>query len=405
MTDPAFDLDTLSVHAGLLQPKGKAAPSVPPIVPSVGYIHPAMTDTDAALGYLGSTPTNPDAYVYARHGGPNQAALEEAVAALEGAEGAVSFASGMAALHAAILTYVPVGGTIVAAEQLYGVTRSLLDWLSAHLNITVHLADFLQTDAALQRIEATRPQAVICEVLTNPLARIIEIDRIAAACQTIHAALLIDNTFATPYLLRPLAMGASAVIHSTTKFLNGHGDVTGGVIAGPKDAMRTAFQLRKLLGAVPSAFDAWLTLRGMRTFSLRMRQQCSNAYTVGQWLAEQPAIKRVHYPGLASDAGYEAAARLFRAGEYGSVMALEIAGIGRAEAFAFMEALKLIRPVTSLGDVYSLMLHPASSSHRALTPEQRTAQDITEGTLRLSVGIESASDLIADLEQALHHIQ
>jgi len=256
----------------------------------------------------------------------------------------------------------------------------------------------------VKRIGAVRPQAVLCEVLTNPLARIIEIDRIGEACQQVHAALLVDNTFASPYLLRPLEVSATAVIHSTTKFLNGHGDVTGGVVAGPADAMQAAFQVRKLLGAVPSAFDAWLTLRGLRTFSLRMRQQCASALTIAEWLADAPGIGRVYYPGLSTDEGHEAAGRLFGGTGYGSMIAFDVEGVDRAGAFAFVEALKLIRPVTSLGDVYSLVLHPASASHRALTPEQRAEQDILEGTLRLSVGIEAAEDLIADLEQALDRV-
>ena len=150
MTEKQAHLDTLSVHAGLNQTVGKASPSVPPIVPSVGYTHPAMTDTDTALGYTGGdTPVDPDTFVYARHGGPNQAALEEAMAALEGAAGAVSFASGMAALHAAILTYVPTGGAVIAAKQVYGVTRSLLDWLGAHHNLRVEYADFLEVESTM----------------------------------------------------------------------------------------------------------------------------------------------------------------------------------------------------------------------------------------------------------------
>jgi cystathionine gamma-synthase/methionine-gamma-lyase len=307
----------------------------------------------------------------------------------------------MAALHAAILAYVPAGGAIVAAQQVYGVTRSLLDWLGAHNNVKVAYVDFLDVERTLERIETVRPQAVLCEVLTNPLARIIEIDRIGEACAQVHAALLVDNTFATPYLLRPSEIGATAVIHSTTKFLNGHGDVTGGVVAGPADAMQAAFQVRKLLGAVPSAFDAWLTLRGLRTFSLRMRQQCTSALTIAEWLFDAPGVGRVYYPGLGTDDGHEAAGRLFGGAGYGSMIAFDVEGVDRADAFAFVEALKLIRPVTSLGDVYSLVLHPASASHRALTPEQRATQGILEGTLRLSVGIEAAEDLIADLEQAL----
>ena len=394
------NIDTIAVTAGRIR-KGTARPAVIPITPSVGFSHPSMTNTDAALGYPGGTPANPDRYVYARHGDPNAAALEEAIAALEDAEGAISFSSGMAALHAAILTYVPTGGTIVAAEQLYGVTRTLLDWLAANMNVSVRYADFLDEEAAAQAIKDARPQAVLCEVLTNPRARVVPLDRIAEAAASVHAPLIIDNTFATPYLLRPLAIGAALVVHSTTKFLNGHGDVVGGVVAGPTDAMQQAFAYRKLLGAVPSAFDTWLTLRGLRTFPLRLRQQCAGAMQVARWLAEQPRISRVDYPGLPADSGYMVARRLFGGEEFGSMIAFEIDDVDRQGAFQFVEALQVIRPITSLGDVFSLILHPASSSHRALTPEQRAAQGITEGVVRLSVGIEDPADLIADIEQAL----
>jgi cystathionine gamma-synthase len=394
-------IDTLAVQAASTPQQGEATPAVPPITPSVGYVHPEMADSDRALGYPGGTPFDPDRYVYARYGGPTQAALEEAAATLEGAEAAVSFSSGMSALHAGLLALVPAGGRIVAAEQLYGVTRTLLNWMRERMGLDVHFADFLDLDAAREAIDTTRPDAVICEVLTNPLVRVVEVDAIAEAAQAAGSRLLVDNTFATPLLLRPLEVGADAVVHSTTKFLNGHGDVLGGVIAGSSWDMRQAYELRKLLGAMPSAFDAWLVLRGMRTLAVRMRQQCDNAAKLAAWLADREDIARVYYPGLPGDAGHEAAQRLFGGDYYGSVLAFEVKGLDRAGAFRFVERLKLIRRVTSLGDVFSIVLHPASASHRALTPEQRAEQGITEGVLRLSVGIEGADDLMADIEQAL----
>ena len=395
-------IDTLAVQAGSrTHVAGKAASAVPPIEPSVGFVHPAMHDTDEALGYEGGTPFDPDMYVYSRYGGPTQSQFEEAVAAVEGAEAAMSFASGMAALHAAVLSLVVPGSTIVAAEQLYGVTRTLLDWLGANLHVQGRYVDFLDLDAVQRAVADARPVCVMCEVLTNPLVRVIEMDRIAAIAHDVDAVLLVDNTFATPFLLRPLDRGADVVVHSTTKFLNGHGDVLGGVLAGPVDVVQQAYRHRRVLGAMPSAFDAWLALRGLRTLAVRMRQACHNAQRIAEWLQADERIGRVYYPGLAADAGHEAARRLFGGEHFGSVLAFELAGLDRAGAFHFVESLELIKPVTSLGDVYSIILHPASASHRALSAEEREAQGITEGVLRLSVGIEGVDDLIADLEGAL----
>ena len=392
---------TLAVQAGYTPPAGETIPAAPPIVPSVGFVHPNMQEAEQALGLLAARPHDPASYVYSRHGGPNQAAFEEAVAILEGAEAAACFSSGMGALYAAILATVQPGDAIVAAEQLYGVTRSLLDWLAAHMSIKVYYADFLNLESARQVIAEKAPTAVICEVLTNPLVRVVEVDAIAEITRRIGATLIVDNTFATPFLLRPLELGAELVVHSATKFLNGHGDVLGGVVAGCAELIDKTYAVRKLLGSTLGAFDAWLALRGLRTLAVRMHQACRNAHHVAEWLANQEAIRHIYYPGLPSDAGYTAASRLFRAGYYGSLVAFEINDSDRARAFVFMETLRIIRPVTSLGDVYSLILHPASSSHRALTPEQREALGIREGTLRLSVGIEDADDLIADLGQAL----
>lgn len=394
-------VETLAVVAANNSPSGGAMPAVPPIVPSVGFIHPRLEDADAALGYSGGTPFDPQRYAYSRQGAPTQAAFEEAIAALEGAEAALSFSSGMAALHAAILALTSAGGTVLAAEQSYGLTRSLLNWLAANGFLQVTYADFLDTDAVEQALAETRPDVVLFEVLTNPLVRVIGADRIIALAHAAGAAVAIDNTFATPALLQPLTLGAEMVIHSTTKALNGHGDVLGGVLAGRQEIVEKAYELRKMLGAMPGAFDSWLALRGLRTLALRVRASGDNAAQVAQRLTGDARISRVYYPGLPSDAGHSTAARLFEGRGFGSVLAFEVVGLGREGAFDLVSRLQVIRPVTSLGDLCSLVLHPASSSHRGLTAEQRETLGISEGLLRLSVGIEHHEDLIADLAQAL----
>lgn len=397
MTERPLSIYTLAVQLGIEAAADGATPFIPPIVPSVGFTYPTMEETDRALDSAGGD----SSFVYSRHGAPTQALYEKAIASLEGMEEAVSFSSGMAALHAAVLSTVPPGGVIVAAGQLYGATRTLLEWLASSLHITVYYADFLDLNAVRQLVAETSPTAVICEVLTNPLVRVVEVDRVAEVVRGADARLIVDNTFATPFLLCPAEVGADLVVHSTTKFLNGHGDVLGGVIAGPTDLIRVARSYRKLLGAMPGAFDAWLALRGLRTLAIRMRQSCLGARQVAAWLSGQERVKGVYYPGLSSDPCHAAARELFRRSNFGSMVAFELDAVDRAGAFAFIEKLHIIRPVTSLGDVNSLISHPATASHRALSPEERAALGITEGTLRLSIGIEDPNDLIADLGQAL----
>lgn len=383
------------------QPGETPAPAVPPITMSAGYLHAEMRGAEWALGYDGDIETREAGYVYGRHGTPTHALLEDAIADLEGAEAALSFSSGMAAIHAALISTVHPGGVVLAARQLYGVSRVMLDRLDADGRINVRYASFANLNDLKEAAETQRPVAFFCEPLTNPLARVLPLKQIAGLAGDFGAALLVDNTFATPYLLRPLELGAALVIHSTTKSLNGHGDITGGVIAGDRERLIQAFGVRKLFGAIPSPFDAWLTLRGLRTFALRMRQACNSAGQIAAWLATQPGIARVWYPGLPIDPDYELARQLFEGAGAGAILAFDLAEADRSAAFAFIEKLKLVRAVTSLGDLNSLVLHPASSSHRALTPEQRAALGIQEGTVRLSVGIEDPTDLIDDLQQAL----
>ncbi|MBN1119966.1 MAG: aminotransferase class I/II-fold pyridoxal phosphate-dependent enzyme [Anaerolineae bacterium] len=401
MADQSHDFFTLSVHAGSAVRVDDSTPAVPPIVPSVGYIHPGMEETTATFDYPGGTPYDSSKHIYSRYSAPNQALLEEAITALEGAEGAVSFSSGMAAIHAALLALLEPGDVVIAANQLYGLTRSLLNWFAEMIDIDLYFIDFLDTGAVQSALETFTPDLVVCEVLTNPLVRVVDLQAIAQIAHDVGAVVLVDNTFATPYLLKPLEVGADIVVHSTTKFINGHGDVLGGIVLGSQEPMQKVYGFRKMLGAVPGAFDAWLTLRGMRTLALRMQQSCSNAARIAAWLDENPAIERVYYPGLGDDPCHATATKLFPDGLFGGMIAFEIANVDRQGVFKFVDGLKLISSVTSLGDICSILLHPASSSHRTLTREQCEAQGITEGVLRLSVGIENADDLIADIDQAL----
>lgn len=392
---------TLSVQGGHLPMRDQPEPAVPPIMPAVGYLHETMEETDRALASPGGSAERVHDFVYARNGAPTQSALEDAVAGLEHAEVSVSFSSGMAALHATVLAAVSPHHTIIAAEQLYGTTRSMLNWIAENLSVKVQYVDFLNPDAVRQIIKETKPQAVICEVITNPLARVVRLDAVIDAANKIDAAVIVDNTFATPYLLHPLEIGATMVAHSATKFLNGHGDALGGVVSGSAEWMEKVRTHRRVLGGMLGAFEAWLALRGIRTFAVRMQHHNQNALTIAEWLRTQNKINRVYYSGLESDPCHADAGSLFRRGAFGAMLAFEIAGVDRAAIFAFVERLRIIKPVTSLGDVTTLISHPASASHRGMSPEVRAAQGITEGVLRVSVGIEDSEDLIADLAQAL----
>jgi cystathionine gamma-synthase/methionine-gamma-lyase len=308
----------------------------------------------------------------------------------------------MAAIHTSLLAAgVCAGEGVVAAQDLYGATYSLLDRLFRRLDVSVRFVDLDDLAAVEQAIEQVRPRVVLCETISNPLMKVADISRLAETAHAFGADLLVDNTFATPYLCCPLSHGADYVIHSTTKYLGGHGDVMGGVVVTSDANRERLFDVTKMVGGNLGPAEAWLTLRGIKTLPLRMAQHCRNGLAVAGWLADHPRVLRVNYPGLVSHPQHELVAGLFREGCFGGMMSFEMKEASRKLAFRLMEALGLILPATTLGDVYSLTLHPASSSHRSLTPEQREQVGITEGLIRLSVGIEAADDIIADLRQAM----
>jgi cystathionine gamma-synthase/methionine-gamma-lyase len=242
---------------------------------------------------------------------------------------------------------------------------------------------------------------LLVETISNPLLKVADLPTLAEMAQRHGARFLIDNTFASPYLCTPLDHGADFVIHSATKFISGHGDVMAGVVVTSSENRHKLYELNKLVGGVLGPFEAWLAMRGLKTLPLRVRQQCANALRIAEWLSGHPRIARVHYPGLAHHPQHDLAGRLFGQRGYGGVLSFEIADADQATAFRFMEALELCQPATTLGDVYTLVLHPATSSHRALSAEERAQVGIGHGLVRLSAGIEDAGDVIADLERAL----
>lgn len=396
MTNNIF---TQAVHAGERMPQPDFVPVGSPIYPAVAYTYDSIDTMDQI--FAGERP----GYVYRRHGNPTVQAFEEAVATLEDGAVALATASGMAAIYGAIWVALDMATKnnrhIVAAQDCYGATYSLIVNQFAKMGVTCTFVDFADLESLQTVVAETCPAVLVCETASNPLLRLVDVQAVASIAHRIEASLIVDNTFPSPYLCRPLNLGADFVVHSATKYLSGHDDVLAGVVVTSAARHQAIRELHRALGASLSPFDAWLALRGIKTLALRMRQHCENAIAVAQWLSAHPKIDRVYYPGLPEHPQHALATRLYQGLGFGGMMSFEIAGAVKESIFRFMESLSLIQPATTLGDVYSLVLYPAMASHRGLSPEQRQAVGIGDNLLRLSVGIENVADIIADLEQAL----
>ena len=387
---------TQAVHAGERGPRPDYTPVSTPVHYSVGYLYDDMADLDGVFGGERS------GFVYPRYGSPTVSAFERAVAELEGGEDAVGFASGMGAIHAALMgAGVRAGESVIAAADLYGATYALLERALTGLGIRVRFLDITDLDQVGQAIAEERPAAVLCEIISNPLMKVADVPVLSDMAHSAGATLIVDSTFTSPFLFRPLEHGADYAVHSVTKYLAGHGDVMAGVVACSAERGLDLRERQKLLGANLGPQQAWLALRGIKTLPLRMRQHCANAQVVAEWLGGHPAVARVHYPGLPEHPQHGIAARLFEGRGFGGMLSFDLRDAGQAEVFRFMEALELVLPATTLGDVYSLTLYPAHSSHRQVAPDVRQAIGIGDGLVRLSVGIEDVNDIIADLGQAM----
>ncbi len=384
------------VHAGQHVDIGRARPTVSPIHLATAYSYPTTDELDEVFA------DNSLGYVYSRMDNPTVRAVEDAIAVIEGADAGVAYASGMAAILGALQTLVPTGGTILSAVDIYGATHALMHGQLEPAGFRIVHHDSGDIEGFALAAQDLKPSVVYIESISNPLIKVANIPALAEIAHASGAMLVLDNTFASPIVVQGIALGADVVIHSSTKHLAGHGDSTGGLVATSAAIADRLRNHRKFAGAILSPFDAWLTLRGMRTLTLRVRQQSANASQIADWLAARAGVERVHYP---DSSHFPYLDQVVLDGLRGSMLAFDIAGATRSDVFAFQDALRLVEPATTLGDVQSLVLHPATTSHRPLSDEQRAQIGIGDGLIRLSAGIEDATDIIADLDQALSTIQ
>ena len=373
------DITTKLVHSGERRPLPEGQPVSTPIYASATFTYNSMEEIDQVFA------GEKQGFIYTRYGNPTIAALEEAVREVEEGAFACAYATGMAAIHAALIACdLKAGSKVLASRDVYGATTSLLNTILTNFGVTTVNVDYADIDAVGEKARELRPQVLIAETISNPLLKVCDIEACAAIAHDNGARLIIDNTFATPYLRQPLKLGADMVVHSATKYLGGHADTMGGIVIS-RDEMDSAalISVMKLAGGVLGVWEAHEILRGLKTLAVRMDRQCENARALVGYLMEHEHIGRVHYPGV------------------GALVSIELRDNTKEAAFRFMDALQLIVRSTSLGDVFTSVLHPATASHRELLPAQRQEWGIVDGLVRISVGIEKIDDIIADLEQAL----
>ena len=388
-------LESKMVHFGDRKKAGDYVPVTTPIYTASSYYYDSMEQLDRVLGREEPGPC------YARYDNPTTTALEELVNELENGKGALACSSGMSAMHLALVAaLIDRPKHVIAADVLYGATTGMLMNVMAPMGIDTTFVDINNLAALESALKETKAGAIIMETISNPLMRVAPIDKIAEISRRAGVPLIVDNTFTTPLMIRPLELGANIVIHSATKYLAGHGDVLGGITIADEDYANTIRTLSRTLGPVMSPFESYLTMRGMKTLGLRMERQCSNACRVASWLSANPAVDRVHFTGDPAHPDNATITRLFPKNLYGAIFSFELKNAGRAEVFRLMDRLKMIVRATSLGDVHTMMLYPAISSHRDLSPKRRVQLGIKDSLVRISVGIEAADDIISDLDQA-----
>ncbi len=381
MNEPAQGFGTRAVHAGQ-RPDPTTGAIMPPIYQTSTYVQPELGR------HLG--------YEYARGHNPTRQALEGNLAALEGASHALAFASGLAAIEAVVKT-LSAGDHVVTEENVYGGTTRMFRRVLSRLGIEFSYVDTRDPDRVREAM-GPRTRLLVVETPTNPLMHLCDLRAMAGIAHEAGARLLVDNTFATPFNQRPLEFGADLVVHSTTKYLNGHSDVVGGVVLTSDDDLAAELTfVRNATGGVPGPMDAWLVLRGTKTLHLRMQAHNANGLAVARYLEAHPAIERVFYPGLSSHPQHELAVRQMSG--FTGMISVELGS--RERARRLVERTRLFALAESLGGVESLIGVPALMTHASVPPERRKAMGITDTLVRLSVGVEDEADLIHDLEQAL----
>ena len=381
-----FDFETRAVRAGQIRTaEGEHSEA---IFPTSSYVFGSAAE--AAARFSGDQPGN----IYSRFTNPTVRTFEQRLASLEGGERCVATASGMAAIYATCAALLKSGDHIVSSQGIFGTTTVLFTNYLARFGIDttfVPLADNAAWEAAI------RPETrmLFLETPSNPLTEIADIQALSTLARSNDCLLVVDNCFCTPALQQPLSLGADIVIHSATKYLDGQGRCVGGAVIGNDELVgKDVYGFLRTAGPTMSPFNAWIFLKGLETLSLRMRAHCSSALSLAQWLEQQPGVARVHHPGLASHPQHELAGR--QQSDYGGIVSFELDG-GQPEAWTFIDALRVFSITANLGDAKSTVTHPATTTHGRLTPEQREAAGISDGLIRLAVGLESLDDLRADL--------
>jgi len=386
-----------AVHAGDRKRKpGVPIPVTTPIHTAASFFYDSLESIDKVFA------KEMHGYAYSRYDNPSNAALEELVSSLESAHGTLATASGMSAIQIALTAALTDRRKhVLAANALYGATVKLLHQVFEPFGTTSSFVDICDLDAIQKSIAAEKPGVILMETISNPLLRIGEIDKIAQMARDAGACLIVDNTFATPALVRPLELGAHISLSSATKYLSGHGDVIGGLVSCDEEHFEPVRALSRIYGPILGPFECYLTMRGIKTFPLRFDRQNQNAIEVADYLSKHAKVEAVYFPGLPNHPDQATTARLLPTGQFGAIVSFEIQGADKQGIFKFFDSLKMIVPATSLGDVHTMALYPAIASHRDIPPKQRARLGIRDNLVRLSVGIEDIEDILADLDQAL----
>lgn len=386
-----YQLATLAVHAGQ-SPCPVTGALDTPIYQSTTFVSANSDEMAAVYG------EQKFGYMYTRYGNPTIRALEEKIAALEGGEAALATSTGMAAISSAILGYVKAGDHVVGARSLYGGAYNFINRVLPRYGVETTFVDSPCKDDFEKAIRPST-RLIYFETPSNPVLGIVDIAALAALGRKHGIPTMIDNTFASPVLQQPIRLGVTVAVHSATKYLCGHGDAMGGVIVGPKAYLdELNREIMRDFGGVISPFNAWLILRGTHTLHLRMPAHCANAQRIAEFLAQHPKVEHVNYPGLAQHPGHETAKKQMKA--FGAMLSFEVKG-GYEGGKQVMDGVKIFARAASLGDTRSLIVHSASTSHAAVPRDKRLAMGVTDGLVRLSVGVEAADDLVEDLDQAL----
>ena len=378
-----------AVHAG--RELVARSPLAPDLTPAAVHVYTDLDDYEAVA--RGDRP----GHYYGRNSNSNRSMLEQAVAELEGAEAGVATASGMAALHVAILALAPKPVTIVATRELYGGTLALLRQDLEPAGYETNFIDMTDLEAVRSALDGAG--LALVETITNPLCRLPDVEAIGSLARDRGVPLLVDNTFATPILFRPLEVGATAVMHSATKYIGGHSDLVAGVIVGSAEVMSGARARSVRTGSTLGPFDAWLALRGLRTLDVRMRRHSDNGIALARALQTMSGVARVYHPSLEGSASSAVARRLMPDGT-GGMLAFDLEG-GRAAVQRMLSRFRMVRFAASLGGVETTISYPEISSHRGLSPAERAQLGVGSGTVRVSVGIEATDDILADFAQAI----